>query len=178
MLLVACHEEEEAVAELEVHYAEALAVLRGFFDAPVGELHPIERRTLADVQREERLLLAAEEPQLVSFLIELHAADGKILLREHGDLVLFAIEVIESGIHALCIARAVPPPRDLIDDLVVLVVLALLQILCGELGVALIKLLPAGDGGGGGDIVPVFKRYELLHGQREGERLHGLAAGE
>ena len=78
-------------------------------------------------------------------LRELHVGYGEAGRGQAGEGLLFCVVVEKALVRAARVRPAVPPPRKLRDDLVILVFLPLGKVRLGKLFVARIQIFKAGE---------------------------------
>ena len=171
------HDEQEGLAECigrddEIGAAPDNALLLARREVHAVEILAAEVRGAGDRHIEQAVV--------DGFLIlrELHVGNGEARVRQPGEGLFLRIVVEETLIRAARIGAAVPPPGQLGDDLVVLVLFFAVEIGLGVFFVALVEVFKAGEGRADGEQVAVPEREDLGHGDGEGVGKLGIAAVE
>ena len=111
-------------------------------------------------------------------LRELNGAHAHALGGQAGEGLLFRVVVEKALIRAAGVGAAVPPPGELLDDLIVLVFLLVIKVGLDKLFVALVEFLKAREGRANGEQIAARQGIDGGHGNGEGESKLRLAAVE
>ena len=111
-------------------------------------------------------------------LRELHVGHVEAFLRQTGEGPLFRVVIEKTLICAAGIGAAVPPPGELVDDLVVLIFLFCVLVGLDELFVALVEFFKARKGRADNEQVTARQGMDGGPGNGEGEGKFRLAAVE
>ena len=144
-LAVCGHDEQERLAERIRRNDKVRAAPDNAFLRARGKLHAVKIRA-AEVCGAGAGHIEQAVVNGLPVLCELHIGDVEAFLRQAGEGLFPCVVVEETLIRAARIGAAVPPPGQLGDDLVVLVLLLAVKIGFSELSVAFIEVLKAGEG--------------------------------
>ena len=177
VLAVGGGEQQEGRAEGVGRDDKIGAALHDDFLLARCKLHAVKILT-AEVRRTRNGHI--EQAIINRFLIrrELHVGHVEAFLRQAGEGLLFRVVIEKALVCAAGVGAAVPPPGELLDDLIVLVFLLVIKVGLDKLFVALVEFLKAREGRANGEQIAARKRIDGGHGNGEGEGKLRLAAVE